>query len=227
MDSDFLGHREPNSSVNTKQFMPGRKVLSPSDAKKMNRLYSVESDLSITGGVADHRLRLSSSEIEGFSALILIKLLELSGEKNSKLLKQLTLLSQGMDKHDKWATESAKDLFEKPKQSVVVAGSHLPSSVHLLTYKINQVLGNQSTCLEYLKVDHVAGNLSSLCESLKKEEIETIIFLGGNPVYHCPSVNWVDLLKSANNKYRFAKIILSSISTVYTKTFLQMPIFTT
>ena len=207
LDSDFLGHREPNSSVNTKQFMPGRKVLSPSDAKKMNRLYSVESDLSITGGVADHRLRLSSSEIEGFSALILIKLLELSGEKNPKLLEQLTLLSQGMDNHEKWASESAKDLFVKPKQSVVVAGSHLPSSVHLLTYKINQILGNQSTCLEYLKVDHFAGNLSSLCESLEKEEIETIIFLGGNPVYHCPSVDWVDLLKSTKNKYRLGRSI--------------------
>ena len=94
LDSDFLGHREPNSSVNTKQFMPGRKVLAPSDAKKMNRLYSVESDLSITGGVADHRLRLSSSNIEAFSALFLSKLLELSGSNETKLLNHLATLSK-------------------------------------------------------------------------------------------------------------------------------------
>ena len=55
LDSDFLGSREPYSLANTRSFMGGRKVSSPSDAKKMNRLYSVESDMTITGGVADHR----------------------------------------------------------------------------------------------------------------------------------------------------------------------------
>jgi len=132
LDSDFLGHREPNSSVNTKQFMPGRKVLAPSDAKKMNRLYSVESDLSITGGVADHRLRLSSSSVEAFSALFLSKLLILSGSEDSPLFNHLTSLSKGMEKHDNWASECAKDLFENSSSSIVVAGSHLPDPVHLL-----------------------------------------------------------------------------------------------
>ena len=49
LDSDFLGSREPYSLANTRSFMGGRKVSSPSDAKKMNRLYSVESDMTITG----------------------------------------------------------------------------------------------------------------------------------------------------------------------------------
>ena len=86
LDSDFLGHREPNSSVNTKDFMQGRKVLSPKDTKGMNRLYSVESDLTITGGVADHRLRLSSVETESFAALVLRLLLESKGSKTRNCL---------------------------------------------------------------------------------------------------------------------------------------------
>ena len=49
--------------------MSGRKVLKPADAKRMNRLYIAESDLSRTGGVADHRLRVESSQMIGFALL--------------------------------------------------------------------------------------------------------------------------------------------------------------
>ena len=111
-----------------------------------------------------------------------------------------------MDNHDKWATESANDLFEKPKQSVVVAGSHLPSSVHLLTYKINQVLEINPHVLSILRLIMLLETFHHFVNRLRKE-IETIIFLGGNPVYHCPSVDWVDLLKSAKNKYRLGHSI--------------------
>ena len=207
LDSDFLGHREPNSSVNTKQFMQGRKVLSPKDTKSMNRLYSVESDLTITGGVADHRLRLSSIETEAFAALTLRLLLETKGNKSKKLVEHLTSLSKPVDSHEKWAKECVADLLAKPKQSLVVAGSHLPGSVHLLTYKINQVLGNESTCLKYIETENVGGDLSSLCESLDKEEIDTLIFVGGNPAYHCPSVDWTSLLKKTKSSYRLGHSI--------------------
>ena len=63
----------------------------------MNRLYSVESDLTITGGVADHRLRLSSIETEAFAALVLRLLLESKGNKSKKLLEHLQLLSKPVD----------------------------------------------------------------------------------------------------------------------------------
>ena len=56
LDNDFLGNREANELSNTRSFMSGRKVLKAADAKNMNRLYIAESDLSRTGGVADHRL---------------------------------------------------------------------------------------------------------------------------------------------------------------------------
>ena len=90
---------------------------------------------------------------------------------------------------------------------MVVAGSHLPDSVHLLTYKINQVLGNESSCLKYIEIDNVGGDLSSLCESLDKEEIDTLIFVGGNPAYHCPSVDWTSLLKKTKSSYRLGHSI--------------------
>ena len=42
----------------TKQFSKRRKVAIEEDLDKMNRLYAVESQFSLTGANADHRLRM-------------------------------------------------------------------------------------------------------------------------------------------------------------------------
>ena len=107
-----------------------------------------------------------------------------------------------MKQHDQWATECAKDLYNQAKSSFVVAGSHLPDSVHLLTYKINKVLGNQTTCLTYLETENSFDDLASMCDALNKDDIDTVIFLSGNPVYHVPSIDWSDLLKNTKSTFR-------------------------
>ena len=206
LDSDFLGTREPNSTVNTKQFMQGRKVLSSKDTKDMNRLYSVESDLTITGGVADHRLRLSSSQIESFAALVLKNLLEVNGTEDEELLEHLTKLSSSILVHNEWVKECVADLISNSKNSLVLAGNHLPKAVHVLTFKINEALGNTSTSIDYLEVSKSADDLSSLCKLLEDKKVETLIFLGGNPVYHCPNVDWESLLKETTS-YRLGHSI--------------------
>ena len=54
---------DEDSISNTKGFSKKRKVVDRKTAK-MNRLYVVESCLSTTGAMSDHRLRLKQSEIE-------------------------------------------------------------------------------------------------------------------------------------------------------------------
>ena len=39
---------------------------SSSENDKMNRLYVVESNMTLTGGMADHRLRMKSSDIPAY-----------------------------------------------------------------------------------------------------------------------------------------------------------------
>ena len=95
LDCDFLSPREANSLVNSRGFMAGRKVLNGDDAKKMNRLYSVESDLTITGGVADHRLRLSSTEIKGCASLLLSFILESRKKPDQQLIDHLKKVGEG------------------------------------------------------------------------------------------------------------------------------------
>ena len=70
LDSDFL-FSEPNAVVHARAFAEGRKVKGADSAKGMNRLYAVESQLSLTGAMADHRLRMSSTDIGGFVAAAL------------------------------------------------------------------------------------------------------------------------------------------------------------
>lgn len=207
LDSDFLGYREPNSSSNTKQFTKGRKVLSPKDAKKMNRLYSVESDLTLAGGFADHRLRVASSDMLAFSSLVLLSLLRNQKSADSKLITQLEKLSSGMELHSEWVDACTNDLLKNSKKSIVLAGSHLPKAVHLITYKINEILLNRGTCLDYISVDSSASDISDFVDALSLNKFDTVIFLEGNPVYHFPSVNWSELLKPVNSTFRLASSI--------------------
>ena len=61
LDCDFLGlDRLGNLSVG--QFMSRRKADSPDDGASMNRLYVVEGRYTLTGGMADHRLRVPASQ---------------------------------------------------------------------------------------------------------------------------------------------------------------------
>src|SRR6185369_17053472 len=58
LDADFL-QAESGSLYFAREFSKGRRVTNTEDAKDMNRLYVVESGFTITGSMADHRLRLS------------------------------------------------------------------------------------------------------------------------------------------------------------------------
>ncbi len=66
LDADFLGLDSP-TPLPTKQFSKGRKVATEADLEKMNRLYAVESQFSLTGANADHRLRMKAAEVKQFA----------------------------------------------------------------------------------------------------------------------------------------------------------------
>src|SRR5579872_234464 len=81
LDCDFLGC-DPDQVANCRAFGKRRKITDRDEA--MNRLYVVESTYTITGTMADHRLRLSAGQIGGY-LLALAK--ELKTNQKSKLKK--------------------------------------------------------------------------------------------------------------------------------------------
>jgi molybdopterin-containing oxidoreductase family iron-sulfur binding subunit len=157
---------------------------------KMNRLYVVESCYSITGAMADHRLPISSAEIARFTKM---------------LHKAIDGLSNGMAVFDR--TEAiivsavANDLLAHKSKSVVVAGNGQPEKVELLVRDINRMLGNIGKTVDYTETPILdqrqeIERLKSLVAEMNDGKINTLLILGGNPVYNCPAdIDFTEAIK--------------------------------
>jgi molybdopterin-containing oxidoreductase family iron-sulfur binding subunit len=180
LDSDFLG-LDARSILPVKQFSSRRRVSKPEDS--MNRLYVAEANFSVTGAMADHRLRVRSSEVAAL-ALALAKELNLSGA-------ELKVLGNQPDAAKNFVAAMARDLLASRGKSVVVAGPRQPAAVHALVALINQFLGNNNATVHY--VDPVTAPTDSLAEvkaladDMAAGKVKTLIVLGGNPVYTMPA----------------------------------------
>ena len=203
LDADFLSS-EPGHLQYARDFAERRRVHSPSEAKKMNRLYQVESGYSITGGMADHRLRLSTSQISAFAALVAAELL---GQKNREksLAEQLRKRGESLAKQGEWIAKCVADLNAQRGKSVVIAGSHLPHEVHQLVYFINDLLGAGGKTVNYLELpSSEADSILGLAEKIESGRIETLVIIGGNPVYNAPAdVKWQELQKKVPEVVRY------------------------
>ena len=202
LDCDFLGSREAYALANTRSFMAGRKVSKPSDAKKMNRLYSVEGDMTLTGGIADHRLRIDPSQLPAFAFLLAAEILSVrQGDK--ALVDRLKELGKSAEVHRDWIEPCVEDLCAEPTNSVALAGNHLPEEVQVAAFLINQALGSIGKTIHYLPTDASPGGISDLISKIKDKEIDHLVIMGGNPVFLTGSfVNWEDIRKNLKNVAR-------------------------
>jgi len=95
----------------------------------------------------------------------------------------------------------AKDLAANRGSSIVLAGEHQSPAVHAIAHVINQALGNAGKTVIYTDpveaapVDEVQS-LTGLVNDMNSGAVETLLILGGNPVYDAPAdLNFVDALK--------------------------------
>ncbi|MFP6900410.1 MAG: 4Fe-4S dicluster domain-containing protein, partial [Opitutales bacterium] len=202
MDADFLGV-EPDHLRCTRDFSSGRSISSHKNTHQMNRLYAVEANLTLTGSMADHRLRLDASLIPAFAHLLAAEVLSQTKSASDSAIKALRSVGNHLKVDAKWVSEAAKDLVKNAGKSVVLAGSHLPGSTHVLAFAMNQALKAVGKTVEYLEVEVPATtSYDDLVEELKKGSINTLIFVGGNPGYDNPR-DWEDLLKDVARVVRF------------------------
>jgi MoCo/4Fe-4S cofactor protein with predicted Tat translocation signal len=185
LDADFL-FSESESITAAKGFADGRRISSERDS--MNRLYVAESVYSVTGTMADHRLRLTSSQMAPFTAALV---LELQRQGLSiPIATQLAAFGQN-DFDKKWLTVAASDLIASRGKSIVVSGRRQPPIVHALVFAINQALGNFSATISYGElVDAEIPSRKGLADLSKKMlagEINTLVMIGGNSVYDAPA----------------------------------------
>lgn len=167
--SDFLGS-SVNHTLYNKQFAATRKL---GDKKKtMSRLYSFESNLSLTGANADYRFPVKASELTGLVADLYEAIVGGGSAKNEQIRKV------------------ASDL-KGAGRSLVVAGSN-DVNVQVLVNAINNALGNYGTdrAIDLSNATNIRKGddkaFAAFVNGLKGGQYNGVIFYNCNPVYDHP-----------------------------------------
>ncbi|MBU2624780.1 MAG: TAT-variant-translocated molybdopterin oxidoreductase [candidate division Zixibacteria bacterium] len=202
LDSDFL-LTETDNIRNATGFAEGRRVESVNDS--MNRLYCVESDYSLTGAMADHRLRLRSSQVGAFTAALALEMQSqgLAIEIGDALSAYRT---HAFD--TEWLAAVAKDLIAARGKSLVIAGRRQPASVHALILLINDVLGNVDNAIELVQQTYTSlpsnRQFSDLVDKMRSGKIKSLVVLGCNPIYNAPAdADFAGALKQLQHTIHF------------------------
>ena len=178
LDADFLGSG-PSDLRDARHFAARRR---PTDGNAMNRLYVIESTPSITGTMADHRLRMRALDIEpaarSLARAVAGRAPQAGGEP----------LGRGVDA---FVEAAASDLRQHRGACVVIAGDAQPPAVHALAHAINDFLGNEGRTVEYTDPVEAAPDddmtsLGELAADLERGRVELLLILGGNPAFSAP-----------------------------------------
>ena len=187
LDADFL-NLEGDVAANTRQFAEGRRITN--ERSEMNRLYVVESNFSLTGATADHRLRARSADIGTIAAALGSELTRLGVN-----VPMHVTAGELSEKGSKFVKALAKDLVAHVGESLVVGGWSLPPAVHMMVTAINEALGNVGHGVSYVSSTSTSETrLQKLTDAIGSGKIETLIVLGGNPVH--TAGNFAELLGS-------------------------------
>jgi MoCo/4Fe-4S cofactor protein with predicted Tat translocation signal len=190
LDADFF-NVGPGHVRHTKDFS-SRRDLASGPSSNPNRLYVVESMPSSTGGSADHRLAMRSSDIDAYARAVA------AGVGVS------VAVNAGAAKFPAdWVGGVVRDLTTHRGASIVIAGEHQPPFVHVLAHAMNAALGNVGKTVEY--TDPVEANPANQTASLKElvgdlnaGKAQVVVMLDVNPAYDAPAdLNFVDAIFKA------------------------------
>jgi len=213
LDSDFLDCGEGDLAA-IRAFSSRRRITEAKDS--MNRLYVVENRFTLTGAMADHRLRCPASQIPAFTHALAGKVA--AATKDAGLFSTIATLTApagAMSFDEQWLTELANDLVSKPGASLVLAGAHQPVVVQLLAYAINSALKNVGSTLivrEFMRTPKT-NSILQLAADINSGRIKQLFIFGGDPVYNAPRaltqdretkapVDWADLQKKVPDVVR-------------------------
>ncbi len=161
-----------------KDFAKGR--ARTEEKKEINRLYAIETTVTLTGAKADHRLAVKPSQMAEIAKAV-AKAVGVAGANST------------YTENAAWIAAMAKDLIEYKGKSLIVAGNNQPAIVHALAHAMNAALGNAGQTVVYtdpmspgtekLQVEQ----LRELVTDIDGGKVKMLVILGGNPVYNTPS----------------------------------------
>ena len=195
---DFLGSSF-NHNLFNKQFTKQRVVNR--DKREMSRLYTFESNLSLTGANADHRIPIKSSHVKIYIAELWNILNDkigsgrdtISFNKSKKSLLKLDILNKVAD-----------DLIKNLGSSLVISSSN-DKSVQSVVIMINELLRSYGKTIDLNRCYNIRkGDDSKMLEfitDMETKSVHGVIFLNSNPVYnHYLSSRLKDALENVSLK---------------------------
>src|SRR6266481_3107022 len=159
----------------------------------MNRLYSVENRFTLTGGMADHRLRCAASQVPAFALALAGKLAAATNDRVlAAMVSQVKQGAAGFD--DVWLTECANDLVTHKGQSLLLLGNRYPAWVHGLVFAMNNAVSALGATLRILqRTEFKGGSLQDLAAKAKSGAVKRLFILAGNPAYSAPvDLRWAE-----------------------------------
>ncbi|WP_442508522.1 TAT-variant-translocated molybdopterin oxidoreductase [Novipirellula sp. SH528] len=175
-DTDLLGSH-PASLRHARDWSAGRRSV---DSGSMNRLYAMEPSLTITGSAADVRLPMKPTLVEKGIAYVAYRLGILSTEPSGLSESQTEFLEN-----------AAVDLKQAGASGLVVVGPALSAASHQLAHAINQKIGAVGHGVAYTEEPLASAKacvqqITDLSELLQGNVLNTLVIIGGNPVYDAP-----------------------------------------
>jgi molybdopterin-containing oxidoreductase family iron-sulfur binding subunit len=206
LDSDFLDCGQGDLE-SVRAFTSRRRVNSSKDS--MNRLYVVENRFTLTGAMADHRLRCPASQIAAFTHALAQKILGGTNDAGlGAIVGNVQTSAGGSSFDEQWLSEAANDLLAKPGASLVLTGPNQPIAVQLLVYAINAALKNigQTLLVRQVPQNPHTIDISQLAADINDGHVKQLFILGGDPVYNAKRglaqdrqtnlpLDWADLQK--------------------------------
>jgi MoCo/4Fe-4S cofactor protein with predicted Tat translocation signal len=192
LDADFLA-ATPFHLRHARHFAERRRPAGPTGA--MNRLYVVEPVLSVTGSIADHRLRVRAREVETVAGALLAELvftLERRPAGMPRALDSVLARYRQQDPQARWTAAVARDLEASAGRGIVIAGDDQPPRVQLLAYLLNAALANVGHTVTYttcplLETGNTSYRLDSLVGDMREGAVHALVMLETNPVYTAPA----------------------------------------
>ncbi|AKU90253.1 Molybdopterin oxidoreductase, iron-sulfur binding subunit [Vulgatibacter incomptus] len=190
-DADFLMDR-PFHIRYAYEYATHRRVRSTSDG--MSRLYVAEGEVTVTGAIADHRIRTRPSRIPD----LLLDLLGAIARGRARLAPERVaghgdLLAGVKDRASSpWIDVLADDLLAHQGAGLVAIGPRQPEEAHVLVHALNAILGNLGQTVTFtdpvlFEAGTESHGLAPLAESLQRGEVDALMILGVDPVYTAPA----------------------------------------
>jgi Fe-S-cluster-containing dehydrogenase component len=152
LHSDFLG-AEPGSELAARDFAARRRGARTNG--DMNRLWVVESGMTLTGANADHRLQVKPSRVAALAFALARSLNEMHGVPlpagvKPEILSAFSLenLAKELNLPSSLLKSLAEDLRRAGKNTLVVAGPAIPVEAHVACGLLNSMLGCEGNTID-------------------------------------------------------------------------------